>query len=62
MGSRLWTDHHGSDVEGLRGVHLAQLSQGLGPPPSPLALLVLELPVLDQASADWRGKDNDASS
>lgn len=46
------TNHHSSDVQGLRGVHLTQPPQGLGPAPATHTLLVLALSILDQTSTN----------
>lgn len=48
------TDHHSSDVEGLRGVHLTQLPEGFSPASSTHALLILTLSVLDQTSTNCK--------
>lgn len=50
------TDHHSSDVQGLRGVHLAQSSQGFCSASATHTLLILTLSVLDQTSTNCHSK------
>lgn len=50
----LVTDHHGSDVKGLRGVHLAQLPEGFSPASTTHTLLILTLSILDQTSTNCK--------
>ena len=47
----LGAHHHGTDVEGLSGVHLTELPESLGPPATTDTLLILPLATLNQTSA-----------
>lgn len=48
---------HGSDIQGLWGVHLAELPEGFSPASPTYTLLVLPLPILDQTPTNCTKKE-----